>query len=180
MPFSHIAEQRIREAMEQGHFDNLPGAGQPLNLEDYFSTPEDLVFDWITGRFGSRGRGHTAVGCSHHPRRTSPRAGPRWIGRVSPKGPISALAICLVTHSRRQVVVRRRFPISRGERVYRADLDWRSLQSCASAGAAARRQRSHRVGASKPQSSPVSTHALRLRWPDRAARTGAGRWPPAP
>jgi hypothetical protein len=42
MPFSRIAESRIREAMEQGQFDNLPGAGQPLNLEDYFSTPEDL------------------------------------------------------------------------------------------------------------------------------------------
>ena len=42
MPFSRIAESRIRDAMEQGHFDNLPGAGQPLNLEDYFSTPEDL------------------------------------------------------------------------------------------------------------------------------------------
>jgi hypothetical protein len=42
MAFSRIAEQRIREAMEQGHFENLPGAGRPLNLEDYFSTPEDL------------------------------------------------------------------------------------------------------------------------------------------
>ena len=42
MPFSRIAESRIREAMEQGQFDNLPGAGQPLSLEDYFSTPEDL------------------------------------------------------------------------------------------------------------------------------------------
>jgi hypothetical protein len=42
MPFSRIAESRIREAMEQGQFDNLPGAGQPLNLEEYFSTPEDL------------------------------------------------------------------------------------------------------------------------------------------
>ena len=28
--------------MEQGLFENLPGAGQPLNLEEYFSTPEDL------------------------------------------------------------------------------------------------------------------------------------------
>jgi hypothetical protein len=27
MPFSRIAESRIREAMEQGQFDNLPGAG---------------------------------------------------------------------------------------------------------------------------------------------------------
>jgi hypothetical protein len=42
MPFSRIAENRIREAMEQGQFEHLPGAGQPLNLEDYFSTPEDL------------------------------------------------------------------------------------------------------------------------------------------
>ena len=42
MNFSRIAENRIREAMEQGEFDNLPGAGQPLSLEEYFSTPEDL------------------------------------------------------------------------------------------------------------------------------------------
>jgi hypothetical protein len=42
MSFSRIAENRIREAMEQGEFDNLPGAGQPLSLEDYFSTPEEL------------------------------------------------------------------------------------------------------------------------------------------
>jgi hypothetical protein len=42
MSFSHIAEKRIREAMAQGQFDNLPGAGQPLNLEEYFSTAEEL------------------------------------------------------------------------------------------------------------------------------------------
>lgn len=42
MPFTRIAENRIREAIAQGQFDNLPGAGQPLNLEDYFSIPEDL------------------------------------------------------------------------------------------------------------------------------------------
>ena len=42
MPFSRIAESRIREAMAQGEFDNLPGAGKPLDLEEYFSTPEDL------------------------------------------------------------------------------------------------------------------------------------------
>jgi hypothetical protein len=42
MSFSHIAEKRIREAMAQGHFDNLPGAGQPLNLDEYFSTPEEV------------------------------------------------------------------------------------------------------------------------------------------
>jgi DnaJ homologue, subfamily C, member 28, conserved domain len=42
MPFSRVAERRIREAVEQGEFENLPGAGKPLNLEEYFSTPEDL------------------------------------------------------------------------------------------------------------------------------------------
>ena len=42
MSFSRIAENRIREAMEQGEFDNLPGAGQPLSLEEYFAAPEDL------------------------------------------------------------------------------------------------------------------------------------------
>ncbi len=42
MPFSRIAENRIRGALEQGVFENLPGAGQPLDLEEYFSTPEEL------------------------------------------------------------------------------------------------------------------------------------------
>ena len=42
MPFSRVAERRIREAIANGDFDNLPGAGKPLNLEEYFSTPEDL------------------------------------------------------------------------------------------------------------------------------------------
>ena len=42
MPFSHAAEQRIREALAQGEFDNLPNAGQPLNLDEYFSAPAEL------------------------------------------------------------------------------------------------------------------------------------------
>src|SRR5499427_5346895 len=42
MPFSRVAETRIREAIANGEFDNLPGKGKPLNLDDYFSTPEDL------------------------------------------------------------------------------------------------------------------------------------------
>jgi len=42
VPFSRVAERRITEAMSRGEFDNLPGAGKPLSLEDYFSTPEDL------------------------------------------------------------------------------------------------------------------------------------------
>ncbi len=37
-----IAEQRIREAMERGEFDNLPGAGKPLQLDDDTCVPEHL------------------------------------------------------------------------------------------------------------------------------------------
>lgn len=37
-----IAEERIREAGEKGAFDNLPGAGKPLELEDDSHIPEDL------------------------------------------------------------------------------------------------------------------------------------------
>lgn len=36
-----IAERKIAEAAAQGEFDNLPGAGQPLNLEDDPLVPED-------------------------------------------------------------------------------------------------------------------------------------------
>ncbi len=37
-----IAEERIREANEKGAFDNLPGAGKPLELEDDSHIPEEL------------------------------------------------------------------------------------------------------------------------------------------
>ena len=40
--FQRIAEKRIREALENGTFDNLPGAGKPLNLEQDSHIPEDL------------------------------------------------------------------------------------------------------------------------------------------
>lgn len=33
-PFSSLAEERIREAIASGAFDNLPGAGRPLDLSD--------------------------------------------------------------------------------------------------------------------------------------------------
>jgi hypothetical protein len=43
MSFERIAEEKIRNAIERGEFDNLPGAGSPLTgLDDYFSTPEHL------------------------------------------------------------------------------------------------------------------------------------------
>ncbi|MFN3740652.1 MAG: DnaJ family domain-containing protein [Thermodesulfovibrionales bacterium] len=37
-----IAEQRIREAIERGEFDNLSNKGKPLDLEDDSLVPEDL------------------------------------------------------------------------------------------------------------------------------------------
>jgi len=40
--FQKIAERRILEAIKEGAFDDLPGAGQPLNLEEDSHVPEDL------------------------------------------------------------------------------------------------------------------------------------------
>ena len=37
-----IAERRIREAQARGEFDDLPGAGVPLELDDDALVPEDL------------------------------------------------------------------------------------------------------------------------------------------
>jgi hypothetical protein len=37
-----IAERRIREAQARGEFDDLPGAGAPLALDDDALVPEDL------------------------------------------------------------------------------------------------------------------------------------------
>jgi len=37
-----IVEQKIREAQEKGEFDDLPGQGEPLDLEDDRHIPEDL------------------------------------------------------------------------------------------------------------------------------------------
>ena len=42
LPYLKIAEQRIREALERGEFDDLPGRGEPLNFEDDSRVPEDL------------------------------------------------------------------------------------------------------------------------------------------
>jgi len=37
-----IIERKIKEAQEKGEFDNLPGKGEPLKLDDDSSVPEDL------------------------------------------------------------------------------------------------------------------------------------------
>lgn len=39
---SWLAEQKIAEAMRQGEFDNLPGEGKPLTIEDLSGVPEEL------------------------------------------------------------------------------------------------------------------------------------------
>ncbi len=40
--FWRLAEERIREAQQAGAFDDLPGKGKPLELEDLSWVPEDL------------------------------------------------------------------------------------------------------------------------------------------
>jgi len=40
--FQKIAERRILEAIREGVFDDLPGAGKPLKFEDDSNVPEDL------------------------------------------------------------------------------------------------------------------------------------------
>jgi hypothetical protein len=40
--FEWIAEQRIEEAMKRGEFDNLPGKGKPLNLDEDMTVPEHM------------------------------------------------------------------------------------------------------------------------------------------
>jgi hypothetical protein len=40
--FSRVAEKKIREAIEQGEFDRLPGRGEPIDLEGYFKLPVEL------------------------------------------------------------------------------------------------------------------------------------------
>lgn len=42
MSVEKAIEEKIREAMERGEFDNLAGRGKPLDLDAYFNTPEDM------------------------------------------------------------------------------------------------------------------------------------------
>ena len=42
MSLGKFIEDQIRKAIEAGEFDNLEGAGKPLDLDSYFATPEDL------------------------------------------------------------------------------------------------------------------------------------------
>jgi hypothetical protein len=40
--FEKIVERKIREAQEKGEFDNLPGSGNPIDLQDDANIPDDL------------------------------------------------------------------------------------------------------------------------------------------
>lgn len=40
--FESIVERKIRDAQEKGTFDNLPGSGKPLSLDEDKHVPEDL------------------------------------------------------------------------------------------------------------------------------------------
>lgn len=42
-----IAEGKIREAMEKGEFENLPGKGKPLQIDDLSHVPEELRAGYI-------------------------------------------------------------------------------------------------------------------------------------
>jgi hypothetical protein len=42
MSFHRNADDKIKEAIAKGEFDNLPGKGKPLDLDAYLATPEDL------------------------------------------------------------------------------------------------------------------------------------------
>ena len=42
-----VVEQRILEAQSAGAFENLPGAGKPLELEDLSRVPEELRTAYI-------------------------------------------------------------------------------------------------------------------------------------
>ncbi|MEW5909590.1 MAG: DnaJ family domain-containing protein [Thermodesulfobacteriota bacterium] len=40
--YEKIVEERIKKAIKEGEFENLPGSGKPLNLDDDQFVPEDL------------------------------------------------------------------------------------------------------------------------------------------
>ena len=42
MSFEKIAEQKIREALAEGEFDDLEGEGLPVDLDAYFAVPAEL------------------------------------------------------------------------------------------------------------------------------------------
>ena len=42
MSLGNLIDKQIEEAIARGEFDNLEGAGKPINLDAYFATPADM------------------------------------------------------------------------------------------------------------------------------------------
>ena len=42
MSYETFIEKQIQKAIAEGKFDNLEGSGKPIDLDDYFATPEDI------------------------------------------------------------------------------------------------------------------------------------------
>ena len=42
MSFDRLVESIIKDAMQRGEFDNLPGKGKPIDLTEYFETPQEV------------------------------------------------------------------------------------------------------------------------------------------
>lgn len=53
MSFNKFIEDQIQKGMSEGLFDNLKGAGKPLNLDEYFNTPEDLRIGYSVLKSGN-------------------------------------------------------------------------------------------------------------------------------
>ncbi|MDQ6786491.1 MAG: DUF1992 domain-containing protein [Acidobacteriota bacterium] len=42
MNLEKFIEEKIKQAIEAGEFDNLKGAGKPLDLDEYFDAPPEM------------------------------------------------------------------------------------------------------------------------------------------
>jgi hypothetical protein len=58
MSLENFIDEKIQEAMAKGEFDDLPGRGKPIDLSDYFATPEDrrITYSVFEERLGPSGR----------------------------------------------------------------------------------------------------------------------------
>ncbi|MCB9886483.1 MAG: DUF1992 domain-containing protein [Planctomycetes bacterium] len=45
--FFHLVEEKLRQAARDGAFDDLPGAGRPLDLPDLSGVPEELRASYL-------------------------------------------------------------------------------------------------------------------------------------
>ena len=47
MSFQRNVDEKIKEAIARGEFDNLPGKGKALDLDDYFVAGLN-IYEWVT------------------------------------------------------------------------------------------------------------------------------------